>query len=199
MPNNKQTEEAAKSKTDEVKIDSVDNQPEAGEKTGQENIALKRQMQTMQGEMAKLSSVIAKLSQKTGVKLPPKAEFADAEAFIPALEDGRVIVDWRRKPGSAVFVNEKGQDVDMQFIIFTTDDGKEEEMSYQMFRQIRAMHKIPCKMKNFLKPNEFNQWEPVRKPKYDEMIEVVKGKMEGTEKVYNEEDTVKVKVYVLNP
>jgi len=203
IPNHK---EDAQSTSDETKIDALDETQDGRESVMEENQAIKRQLAVMQGEVSRMSSLLQKFSKKTGVKLDKKPETADAFFSLATTDDGKVIVDWKKKPGSAVVTNEAGKDIDLQFIIFTTEDGVEHEMSYQLFRQLRKAHKVPAKAVGYLAHNEFNQWIPAHKYKYNDEIEMQVGRY--TEEVeesgnpgkdFSNSRTVKVKVYVLNP
>lgn len=185
--------------TDELKTDSgTEITPQ--ENALEENMALKKQMAMMQGEISRIGGLLSKFSKKTGVKLEPKPELHDADFVLAATEDGKVIIDWKKKPGSSVVTNERGQDLDLQFIIYKTEDGEEHEMSYQLFKQLRKMHKVPAKAENFLMPNEFNQWIPAKKYKYNEDIWMIVGKFDANgNRDYSEGRKIAVKFYVLNP
>lgn len=163
--------------------------------------ALREEVNDLRGKLASVLNMVQQISSKTGTKVKlGNGETVDGEAQISRDYNKEVIVDHEMLQGSRVEQVERGKFVDLQFVKYTTQSGKTEEVPYNVYQQMLKNNRIPVKIEGYIQNNPLDGRNYVA-PKFQGLgmnddIEVVLGKYtaQGTREYGNERVTVKFKM-----
>jgi len=123
---------------------------------------------------------LKEIRKKTGVKTKVfESTEVDGQARIAMDFSKKIIVAWKMKEGTTVYLTPSGEVVDNQTIIFTNEDGETKEMPYRQFYRMVTSNRIPCRIKNYLRRDENGFFRAVKAYRPDDLVKVIPGIYQG--------------------